>query len=64
MRAEYVDTKENAADVLTKGLGTDAHRKHTDTLSGLDWNADQDIIYKESLAPEQCFKYTAKYLGK
>jgi hypothetical protein len=64
MRAEYIDTKENAADVLTKGLGTDPHRKHTDTLSGLDWNADQDIIYQESLAPEQRSEYAAKYLGK
>ena len=64
MRAEYIDTKENAADVLTKGLGTDAHRKHTDTLSGLDWNADQGIIYQESLAPEQRSEYAAKYLGK
>ena len=63
MRAEYIDTKENAADVLTKGLGTDSHRKHTDTLSGLDWNADQDLIYQESLAPEQRSEYAAKYLG-
>jgi hypothetical protein len=64
MRAEYIDTKENAADVLTKGLGTDSHRKHTDTLSGLDWNADQDLIYQENLAPEQRSEYAAKYLGK
>jgi hypothetical protein len=64
MRAEYIDTKENAADVLTKGLGTDAHRKHTNTLSGLDWNADQDIVYQESLAPEQRSEYAAEYLRK
>ena len=64
MRAEYIDTNANAADVLTKGLSTDAHQRHTDTLCGLDWDADQDLIYQQQLAPEQRSEYATDHFNQ
>ena len=59
MRTEYVDTKLNAADVLSKSLATADHQRHTDTLCGKDWNADEDMDYQLSLPEDRRSEFAA-----
>jgi hypothetical protein len=50
---EYVNTSLNSADCLTKSLCERLHRLHTDTLCGLDWDADDDLEYQQELTEDQ-----------
>ena len=52
MIAQYIDTKLNAADILTKSVDVATHERHTATMSGLDWEADRDQSYQQTLPPE------------
>ena len=49
----YCDTNLNAADVLTKGLSEPVHARHTNVLCGLEWNADEDPIYQNTLPEDR-----------
>jgi hypothetical protein len=64
MRTVYVDTKLNAADVLSKSLATADHQRHTDTLCGQDWNADEDLIYQMSLPIDRRSEYALEAKSK
>ena len=50
---EYINTSLNSADCLTKSLCERLHRLHTDTLCGLDWDADDDLEYQQELTEDQ-----------
>ena len=49
MITQYIDTKLNAADILTKSVDVATHERHTDTMCGLDWEADRDQSYQQTL---------------
>ena len=50
---EYVNTCLNLADCLTKMVCERLHRLHTDTLCGLNWDADNDPEYQQELAEDR-----------
>jgi hypothetical protein len=53
MITQYIDTKLNAADILTKSVDVATHERHTDTMCGLDWEADRDQQYQQTLPPDR-----------
>ena len=50
---QYVDTKLNAADILTKSVDVTTHMRHTNEMCGHDWNADEDEDYQKTLPKER-----------
>jgi hypothetical protein len=58
----YCDTNLNAADVLTKALSDPVHNRHTNVLCGLDWDADHDIVYQQSLPTDRRSSWGEKEL--
>ena len=50
---QYVDSKLNAADILTKSVDATTHARHTYEMCGVDWNADKDLEYQQSLHVER-----------
>ena len=53
MITQYIDTKLNAADILTKSVDVATHERHTDTMCGLDWEADRDQSYQKTLPSDR-----------
>ena len=62
MKVEYVDTRLNASDCLTKSLCVELHQKHTTVLCGKDWHADSDLEYQQQLSPDQRSPYGKEHV--